>query len=192
LEIFRLSVGSGDALQDGSVERYTDLTKPLIGGLSLMHSLQEQTLTFHGQDSSLLMSELANSVYFPKIVHISLLGPVCAISSVSQFLCKHAGTLIKFGLGSMMALDGDAEQKYRDFLTKLHHQLKLNAILLGSLMDVDDGHFVFPDIDRTEVKEQPNDDGYIEVSVNPFLNFDGLAQVKNGLARMLSCMVRGQ
>jgi hypothetical protein len=59
-------------------------------------------------------------------------------------------------------------------------------------MDMDGERFVFPDIYGTIVKEEPDEDGFIEVDFSLFLRFHGAEEVKDGLSKMLSCMVLEQ
>lgn len=190
LKTLSISLGVRDATPVEHPDGNTKLTNHLVGGFKLMQSLQQLILTFCNQrESCSLISELAKCVYLPKLNLIALFAPTCSVVHLTQFLCKHSEPLTSFAVTYIAAVEKDADKAYRRLFTKLRDEFNLKSFVVGSLETSNDEPFEFPHIDRTIVKDEPNEDGFINVDLSHSLCLNGAGEVKNGPSQMLSCMV---
>jgi hypothetical protein len=190
LKVLQLLLGRSDSEDDG-VPSSPDLTKHLIAGLNQMRSLVQLTLIFcDKRESSAFIKELQESVDLPCLTVVHFVSIECRISDLTEFLCKHPKAMKGCGLQCVTAQDVDPEKAYRDLLEKFRDTFQLNVLHFGPLLGTDGSRFDFPDIDQTIVSEEPNEDGYLVVDIDPYLLFNDDVEVQDGLSKMLSCMVR--
>lgn len=177
-----------------SSHNHLDYSKWFVAALKQMSSLQSLNIMFYDveEQSARFFEAAAETVKLPSLQHLSFWYACFQMHDLLLFLRNHAPTLKYCELAPVFAYTDD-EKAYRDLLSAFaSDDFDLEAVSFGELYGNDGSYFAFPDLDCTEISDEPNEDGYIVVDTSLLLHLEGKDQVRTGLIRMLNCIERVQ
>ena len=154
--------------------------------LNLMRSLTRLRLLDMSPEP--LMRHMSMHAYLPSLTSFCLDYAECLIRDVILFLRRHANTLIEFEIRNVTPIEDDAESIYRVLLENLRDSLHLSNLAVGDLYTSDGSRCQFLKVDQTDVEEDENEDGFVEVDFSDIV-FEGEHSVQEGLSDMLSWMI---
>lgn len=168
----------------------------IVTGLMQMNSLRSLKMSFgtDNLDILLLMVDLADKVVLPHLEQFEFIQLHCFASYFAKFVRSHNATLKKIQLCWVSFHDAaflPDHGGYRGILAAVQSCQRLEYFSTACITAV--GCFLlFPGMIQPNVSKEPNEDGYIEVSVNSKgvgkVVLEGVPMVADGLPRLLRCM----
>lgn len=154
------------------MRRSRALIRPLAGCLNRMAALTSISLGCNVMHSDAwTFRELFRSVYLPCLANLELTAFTFNPHDMTRLLITHAATLKGCSFVAMLLEHYEPETAYRSLFQNMHDRLGLESLFFEGFKN--DSTIDCPLIDRTRMSDQPNEEGYIVVNVDDYIELPG-------------------